>query len=137
LSDPHTRAKLRAGALQISTIASVPLPSTMLAVASGDHQVAEEIVSGGSVVNDHAPVFAVLMTGGAFDPHVESPGPDHMAIPPRPVLTVVIDAQTFMGVDVSFQSTVPDLTLIGPHVVSLLSDWCSAVEMRSNIRRCE
>jgi hypothetical protein len=84
LSDPLTIAKLRAAALQVSTIAGLPLPSTMLTVASGDHQVAEDIVSGGAIVNDHVPVFAVVMTGGAFDPQEESSGLAHMAIASSP-----------------------------------------------------
>lgn len=120
LDDPAVRSKLRDVGLQASTFAGVPSPRTMVAVASADHQVAEQIVSG-DIVNDHVPVYVIEMTGGPFTANGASVPPGQSA-PQGSVLTVTVDAQTFEGLDVGIVDTAPDLTLISPDVVDLLAE---------------
>lgn len=123
LGDPSVRAKLREIALQASMRMGVASPQTMLAVASPDHQFAEEIASGGSSVNDHAPVYVVEMTGGPFIDNLASlpPGSD-APTPQGDVLVLTLNAQTFGITDVGVQMYMPDLHLIDAQVVDLLAD---------------
>jgi hypothetical protein len=117
LGDPNVRAKLRTLALQASATAGVASPRTMVAVASPDHQAAEQIVSG-DIVNDHAPVYVVAMTGGPFTSIRGNPfgGPSSQG----DVLTLTVDARTYDVTDVGITSVQPDLTQIDPDVVDLL-----------------
>ena len=89
----------------------------MLAVASPDHQAAEKVVSG-DIVNDHAPVYVVEMTGGPFVAKFASTPPG-APTPQGSVLTLTIDAQTYGVMDSGIGQMAPDLTQIGPDVVDL------------------
>lgn len=87
----------------------------MTAVWSADHEVAEQIVSG-DIVNDHVPVYVIEITGGTFTAD-ESPNGNPFQ---GTVLTLTINAQTFMGTDAGITRSAPDSHLIDPHVVNLL-----------------
>jgi hypothetical protein len=112
LSDPNVKAKLRALALQAA--GSSPT-KTMIAAASPDHQAAEEIVSG-DIVNDHVPVYVIVITGGPF---TAGSSPSGVPAPQGDVLTLTVDAQTFSVTDGGITNDAPDLTLVGPVVVDL------------------
>jgi hypothetical protein len=112
LGDPNVRAKLRALALQ--TAGASP-PRTMIATASPDHQAAEKIISG-DVVNDHAPVYVIEITGGPFAARSSPPG---VSAPQGNVLTITVDARTYRVTDVGITNDAPDLTQIGSVVVDL------------------
>jgi hypothetical protein len=58
----HARCHRR---VRTSSANGVPSPKTMIAVYSPDHQAAEKIISG-DIVNDHAPVYVIEVTGGPF-----------------------------------------------------------------------
>ena len=118
LDDPNVRSKLRTLGLQASSNAGVASPRTMNAVWSADHQAAEQILSG-AILNDHAPVYIVVMTGGPFS--ASEGGPNGIA-PQGSALRLTINAQTFEGTDYGITRDAPDLHLIGPHVVDLLAD---------------
>jgi hypothetical protein len=90
----------------------------MVAVASPDHQAAEQIVSG-DIVNDHAPVYVVEMTGGPFTAQRSPPG---VPAPQGSFLTLTIDAQTFGVLDLGISTNTPDLTRIDRDVVDLLAE---------------
>jgi hypothetical protein len=119
LADPNVRAKLRDVALQAASAAGVSSPLTMVAVASADHQIAEQIVSG-AIVDDHVPVYVVEMTG-AFT--TESPGsrPAGVSAPQGGVMTLTIDAKTYRIIDSGVSSNAPDLTQIDSNLVDLLA----------------
>jgi hypothetical protein len=112
LSDPDVRAKLRALALQA---AGATPPKTMIAAASPDHQVAEEIISG-DIVNDHVPVYIIEITGGPF---TAGSSPSGAPAPQGDVLTLTVDVQTFSATDVDITNDAPDLTQLGSVVVNL------------------
>jgi hypothetical protein len=95
------------------------MPQAVTAVASSDHQVAEAAVSGGSIVNDHVPVYVVLVTGGTFTSLEAPPG---VPAPTGIALTLTIDAQTFDGLDSGIMKYAPDLRQIDPNVVDLLAE---------------
>lgn len=118
LDDPTVRAKLHELAMQASVVSGVASPRTMIAVASPDHQLAEQLVSG-DIVYDHVPVYVVAMSGGPFTA-LEAP---NGAQPFQgDYLTLTINAQTFVGTDAGITRDPPDLTLISAHVVDLLAD---------------
>jgi hypothetical protein len=117
LSDPEVVSKLRSLAMRRASRAGVSSPATMQAVAASDHQVAENVVSG-AIVNDHAPVYVIEMTGGPF---MASHHPRAMAAPQGDVLTVTVDAQTLRVTDVGIHSVAPDLTAIDSNTVDLLA----------------
>ena len=117
LGDPNVRAKLRDLGLQACEASGVPSPRTMVAVASPDHQAAEQVVSG-SIVNDHAPVYVVAMTGGRFAANSSPPG---VPVPQGNVLTLTVAAESFSVMDVGISDNAPDLTRIDPDVVDLLA----------------
>jgi hypothetical protein len=87
----------------------------MIATASPDHQAAENIISG-SIVNDHAPVYVIEITGGPFTAGSSPPG---VPAPQGNVLTLTVDAQTYRVMDVGITNDAPDLTQIGSVVVDL------------------
>jgi hypothetical protein len=118
LDDPTVRAKLHDVALRASIASGDPSPTTMIAVASPDHQVAEQLVSG-DIVNDHAPVYVVEMSGGPF---IAAEAPNGGAPFQGDFLTITVDAQTLVGTDAGITTVAPDLTLISPDVVNLLAD---------------
>jgi hypothetical protein len=114
LRDPNVKAKLRALALQAA--GASPL-QTMIATASPDHQAAEEIISG-DIVNDHAPVYIIEMTGGPFTARSSPPG---VPAPQGDVLTLTVDAQTYRVTDSSIPCTAccPDRRRASsPHVIA-------------------
>jgi hypothetical protein len=114
LGDPSVVAKLRGLALQVSSLAGVSSPMTMLAVAA-DHQAAEKVLCG-AIVNDHAPVYVIKMTGGPFTSRRHSPaGP----APQGNVLTLTVNAATYRITDVGYDDVEPDLSQIGPVAVNL------------------
>jgi hypothetical protein len=89
----------------------------MIAVASTDHQAAEKVVSG-DIVNDHAPVYVVEMTGGPFTAKYASTPPGVPA-PQGNVLTITVDALTYRVTDAGIMPNAPDLTQISSDVVDL------------------
>lgn len=119
LRDPAVRAKLRDLALHASSGAGVSSPRTMIAVASPDHQAAEEAVSGGSIVYDHAPVYVVVMTGGPF---TGSEHPRGVSPPEGSVLTLTVDAASFRVTDYGIGNTDPDLSKIASASVDLAAE---------------
>jgi hypothetical protein len=112
LGDPNVRAKLRALALQA---AGASPPQTMIATASPDHQAAEKIISG-DIVNDHAPVYVIEITGGPF---TARSSPSGVPAPQGNVLTITVDARTYRVMDAGITNDAPDLTQIGSVVVDL------------------
>jgi hypothetical protein len=104
-------------ALQASSVAGVASPTTILAVAASDHQAAQTVISG-AIINDHAPVYVIEMTGGPF---TAIQHPFGVNAPQGNALTLTIDAQTFRVTDVGFHPVAPDLTQIDSNVVNLLA----------------
>lgn len=115
LADPDVLATLRGLALHFSSLSGVPSPKTMQVVAASDHQAAETILSG-AVVNDHAPVHVIKMTGGPFTAKLHPPGAQ---APQGNVLTITVDARTHRVTDVGYVNVEPNLSQIGPVVVNL------------------
>jgi hypothetical protein len=115
LGDSNEVATLRGIALGVSSGAGVPSPQTMQAVAASDHQTAEFILCG-AIVNDHAPVYVIKMTGGPF---TATHHPPRGAAPQGSVLTVTVDAATHRVTDVGYVNVEPDLTQIGSLTVDL------------------
>jgi hypothetical protein len=103
------RGKLRALALKASARTGVSSPKTIHAVAASDHQAAEAVLSG-ATIPDHAPVYVIKMTGGAFVAASQSPGG---SAPQGNVLTLTIDAATYRLTDIGFVDVEPDLSQIG------------------------
>lgn len=73
LGSPTVIATLQSIGLGASSAAGVSAPATMVAVAAADHQAAESILSG-AVINDHRPVYVILMSGGPFTGMHHPPG---------------------------------------------------------------
>lgn len=96
------------------------MPRTVLAVASPDRQVAERVASGGSIVNEHEPVYVVEITGGTFTAFgADSPTGE----PPQGIaVTLTIDARSFNVTDAGVLKFVPDLSEISEEVVNLLAE---------------
>lgn len=108
LGDPSELVTLRGIALRAASSAGVPSPATMHAVAHSDHQAAEFLLSG-AIINDHAPVYVIKMSGGTFTSrHHPSGG----AAPHGAFLTLTIDASTHRVTDVGYVDNEPDLTKI-------------------------
>jgi hypothetical protein len=118
LEDPNVVAKLHDLGLQISSIAGVPAPPTMYAVAVSDHQVAETAISG-AIIYDHAPVFVIVMTGGRFTSIEAPPGG---APAEGSALTATVNAATYDVTDVSILHVEPDLSRIALDTVDLNGD---------------
>ena len=108
LGDPNVRAKLRDLALRASLVAGISSPRTMIAVASPDHQAAEQIISG-AIIYDHAPVYVIVMTGGRFTANMAPPG---VPAPQGDVLTLTVDAATYRVTDIGIVNAEPDLSKI-------------------------
>jgi hypothetical protein len=117
LADPSVVARLHDLALQLSSIAGAPAPMSMYAAAVSDHQAAERVLSG-AVINDHAPVFVIVMTGGPFTALETPPG-----VPPAEgnVLTATVNAATYDVTDVDIVNAEPDLSKIASAIVNLNS----------------
>ena len=115
LADPRVVARLHDLALELSSIAGAPSPMTMYAAAVSDHQAAELALSG-ATINDHAPVFVLVMTGGPFTALEAPPG-----VPPPEgnVLTATINAATYDVTDVGIVNAEPDLSEIASATVDL------------------
>jgi hypothetical protein len=90
----------------------------MLAVWSPDHQAAEIVVSS-DIVNDHAAVYVIEMTGGTFT--ALNGGPAGMP-PHGNVLTLTVNAESFETTDVGITNMRTDLRRISSHIVDLLVD---------------
>jgi len=115
VQDPTVLAALRSIALRASSLTGVPSASTMRAVAVSDHQAAESIISG-AIINDHAPVYVLEISGGVFTSPHHPPG----ALPPQGnVLTVTVDAATYRVTDVGYHDVAPDLVRIASLPVDL------------------
>ncbi|HEX3852660.1 MAG TPA: hypothetical protein VHW01_16945 [Polyangiaceae bacterium] len=108
-------AELRALALHASSVAGVSSPKTMDAVAVSDHQAAETVLSG-ALVNDHAPVYVIKLTGGRFTALRHPPG---VLAAQGNVLTITVDAATHLVTDVCYVDVEPDLSQVGPTKISL------------------
>lgn len=115
LADPNVRAELRTIALQASAGNGVPSPKTIEAVASSDDEVAQKVVSGGDIVNNHVPVYVVEVTGGTFTAYAASP-PSGAPLPTGSVMTITVDQTTFQETDFGLGDTAPDLSQLGPVV---------------------
>src|SRR3954462_809258 len=63
VTDDTVRANLHQVALGFAKRSGVESPASMIAVGAADHQAVEAIVSG-AILDDHAPVYVVQMTGG-------------------------------------------------------------------------
>jgi len=115
LADPSVVARLHDLGLQLSSIAGVPSPTRMYAAAVSDHQAAERVLSG-AIINDHAPVFVIVMTGGPFTALEAPPG-----VPPPEgnVLTATVNAATYDVTDVGIVNAEPDLSKIASATVEL------------------
>jgi len=105
LAVAETRSELRARALLLANRAGVATPLRMVAVAAADHQAAEAAISG-AVLDDHAPVYVVQMSGATFTAPRHPPG---VEAPTGSVLTVTFDAKTMDVLDVGYDGEAPDL----------------------------
>jgi hypothetical protein len=94
----------------------------MVAVASSDHQAAVDVVSRGSIINDHVPVYVVEMTGGPFASGNVWSAPPGVPAPQGAVLTFIVDASTYRVLDVGYTADAPDLMQIDAEVVDLLAE---------------
>jgi hypothetical protein len=117
LGDPNVRGRLRGMGLQASSVAGVASPTTMQLVAASDHQVAQTVISG-AMINDHAPVYVIEMTGGPFTAIQHPPGG---TAPQGNVLTLTVDAQTFRVTDIGYHPVAHDLTQMDSDVVDLMA----------------
>ena len=109
LGDASELATLQGIALKSAALAGVSSPSAAKVVAASDHQTAEYILSG-DIVNDHAPVYVIVESGGPFT----SPRtPRGQPAPQGNFLTVTVDATTHRVTDVGYVNSEPDLTTIG------------------------
>jgi hypothetical protein len=118
LVDPDVISTLRSVAIRASTKAGVPQPRSVYAVAASDHQAAETLLSG-AVINDHSPVFVIVMTGGPFTRTSHPPG----AKPPTGnVMRLTVDAQSYRVTDIGLISDAPDLSQIDSNVVDLTAE---------------
>jgi hypothetical protein len=89
----------------------------MLAVAAADHQAAASILSG-AIIDDHAEVYVIKMTGGAFTAQRHPP----RALPPQGrFLTITVDAATHRITDLGYDDVEPDLSRIGTPSVDLMA----------------
>jgi hypothetical protein len=117
LVDPDVLSTLRGVAIRASSKAGVSQPQRVYAVAASDHQAAETLLSG-AVINDHSPVFVIVMTGGPFTHISHPPGAD---APTGNVMSITVDAQTYRVTDIGITQTEPDLTQMGSDVVDLMA----------------
>jgi len=113
--DPAVVAKLRAIAQRAASDGGATPPSEMYAVAVSDHQVAEQAASG-ATVNDHAPVFVIVITGGRF---TAQEGPPGVAPFVGSVLTLTVIAETYEIADVGIVNVEPDLSQVASDRVEL------------------
>jgi hypothetical protein len=111
LADPKVQASLLDLALRVASDAGVPQPAKVVAVAAADHQVAETLVSG-AIINDHAPVYVLKITGGRFTAQHHQ----REAAPQGEVLTITVDAATLRVTDIGIDDVEPDLSTLGPTV---------------------
>ncbi|MEO8182158.1 MAG: hypothetical protein ABI895_25265 [Deltaproteobacteria bacterium] len=108
--------KLRDWALQITSSSyALSPPTKMYAVAVSDHQAAATVL-GGSIINDHAPVYVIVMTGGWFTANEAPPG---VPAPEGSVFTVTLNAATYTGTDSSIGNVEPDFSQIALATVDL------------------
>ncbi|HKO90315.1 MAG TPA: hypothetical protein VJU61_04135 [Polyangiaceae bacterium] len=113
--DPAVVAKLREIAQQAASGGEATPPTKMYAVAVSDHQVAEQAASG-AIINDHAPVFVIVITGGTFTAREAPPG----AVPfEGSVLTLTVIAATYEISDVGIVNVEPDLSKVASDRVDL------------------
>jgi hypothetical protein len=115
LSDRKVMANLRAVGLQVAASLGVPSPATLHVHATMDHQQAETIVSG-ATVNDHAPVFTMVITGGRFTATDHPPG---VPAPEGDVLVVTVDAATNRITDIGILNEAPDLSGVALATINL------------------
>jgi hypothetical protein len=104
-----TRAQLRQQALAFAARSGAATAQlSMAAVAAGDHQAAATVISG-DIVNEHQPVYVVVMTGATFTAPMHPPG---VEAPRSNVLTITYDAATLRVTDFSYTMAAPDLKRI-------------------------
>ena len=108
LEDPGEMATLRAIALNAAANAGVSSPARIHAVAHSDHQAAEFLLSG-AIIDDHAPVYVLKISGGTFTANHHPPG---RAAPQGAFLTLTIDATTHRVTDLGLVDNEPDLSKI-------------------------
>lgn len=116
LADRKVQSSLLDLALRVSADAGVLQPGKVIAVAAADHQVAETLVSG-AIINDHAPVYVLKITGGRFTARHH---PSDAPAPQGEVLTITVDAATLRVTDLGIDDVDLDLNALG-HAVDLSS----------------
>jgi hypothetical protein len=99
----------------VASNTGVSTPTKIYVVAAADHQDAETILGGGTI-NDDAPVYVIVMTGGPFT--APNPPPGTPAVQSN-VLTVTVDAATYRISDIGFVNAAPDLSTIALATVDL------------------
>jgi len=107
LEDRNVVARLQELALQAASNAESK-PTKVYAVAVSDHQDAETILSG-AIINDHAPVYVIVMTGGHF---IVMEHPLGAPAPEGDVLTLTVDAASYSVTDAGVVNVEPDLSSI-------------------------
>jgi hypothetical protein len=117
VSDDTVRANLHQVALGLAKRAGVAAPASMIAVGAADHQTVEALVSG-AILDDHAPVYVVQMTGGTF---TSTHHPHGRPAPQGTVLTVTFDAATLRVTDIGYDTIAPDLKKIEARPIDLLA----------------
>lgn len=115
LEDPTEVAAVRSIALATAAGAGVPSPTKIQVVAAADHKAAEFALCG-AIVNDHAPVYVIKMTGGVF---TGLQHPRQAPIPQGSVLTLTMESATHRITDIGLVNVEPDLSAIDSHVVDL------------------
>jgi hypothetical protein len=115
LKDANVRGRLHGLAIAAAAHAGVAKPGKMQVVVASDHQTAATLVSG-AIVNDHAPVYVINISGGPFTAAHHPPGVD---APQGDVLTVTVDAASKRITDIGIVDTAPDLSQLDPELVDL------------------
>lgn len=91
------------------SLTGVPSPTKVHVVYASDHQAAETVLSG-AVINDHAPVYVIEMTGGTF---TAMSHPSGVAPAKGSVFTMTIDARTHRLTGIGIVNVEPDMSQVG------------------------
>jgi len=115
LGDANELATLRGIAKNAASAAGVSSPNKVTVVAHSDHQAAEYLLCG-AIINDHAPVYVIKVTGGPF---TATRHPAGQPAPQGSFLTLTVDAATHLITDRGYVNVEPDLSKIGSVAVDL------------------
>jgi hypothetical protein len=108
LADATVVGKLRELGLQLASIAGVSAPPRMRLIAAPDRQEVETI-SSQALIEDHASVFVIVMTGGRF---IAIDHPPDVPAPEGSVLIATVDAASYDVTDVSIVNVEPDFAKV-------------------------